>query len=94
MAGEGAIEGGLVLAEKLRGQIAGLRIQSNLGAGSFKAQFKRADRSGAPLALVLGEDELEQGQVTVKHLRDRSGQEQVALDDLESWFRNYLRVLN
>ena len=94
MAGEGAIAGGLKLAEQLRGQVTGLRIQSNLGGGSFKSQFKRADRSGAPLAIVLGEDELAQGQVTIKHLRDRSGQEQIAMDELESWFKNYLRVLN
>ena len=94
MAGAGAIEGGLGLAEQLRESIPDLRIQSNLGGGSFKAQFKRADRSGAPLALVLGEDELSRGQATIKHLRDQSGQEQIALQALESWFRNYLRVLN
>ena len=90
MAGEGTIEGGLVLAEKLREQISGIRIQSNLGGGSFKAQFKRADRSGAPLAIVLGEDELRQGQVTIKHLRDNSPQEQVSLDNLESWLSQWL----
>ena len=90
MAGEGTIEGGLVLAEKLRERIGGIRIQSNLGGGSFKAQFKRADRSGAPLAIVLGEDELRQGQVTIKHLRDDSPQEQVSLDNLESWLNKWL----
>jgi histidyl-tRNA synthetase len=94
MAGAGAIEGGLGLAEQLRESIPNLRIQSNLGGGSFKAQFKRADRSGAPLALVLGEDELSKGQATIKHLRDQSSQEQIELEALESWFRNYLRVLN
>jgi len=90
MAGEGTIEGGLVLAEKLREQVKGIRIQSNLGGGSFKSQFKRADRSGAPLAIVLGEDELRQGQVTIKHLRDSSPQEQVSLEDLESWLNKWL----
>jgi histidyl-tRNA synthetase len=94
MAGEGAIEGGLLLAERLRDQLADLRIQCNLGGGSFKAQFKRADRSGAPLALVLGEDELNEGRATIKHLRDQSSQQQIGLDDIESWFKNYLRVLN
>jgi histidyl-tRNA synthetase len=94
MAGNAAMEGGLLLAEKLREHVDGLRIQSNLGGGSFKSQFKRADRSGAPLALVLGEDELEQGHVTIKHLRDQSEQEQISLNELESWFKNYLRVLN
>ncbi len=90
MAGEGTTEGGLVLAEKLREQVRGIRIQSNLGGGSFKAQFKRADRSGAPLAIVLGEDELRQGQVTIKHLRSDSPQEQVSQKDLKAWLSQWL----
>jgi len=90
MAGEGTTESGLVLAEKLREQVRGIRIQSNLGGGSFKSQFKRADRSGAALAIVLGEDELRQGQVTIKHLRSDSPQEQVSQDDLESWLNRWL----
>ena len=94
LAGESAVSAGLSLAEKLREEVTGIRVQSNLGGGSFKAQFKRADRSGALLALVLGEDELRQGLVTIKHLRNDLGQEQIALTDLEIWFRKYLRVLN
>jgi histidyl-tRNA synthetase len=94
MAGEGAVTAGLQLAEKLRSGVCGLRVQSNLGGGSFKTQFRRADRSGAALALVLGEDELKQGEVTIKHLRSEAGQETVALKDLEIWFRNYTGVLN
>jgi histidyl-tRNA synthetase len=90
MAGEGTTESGLVLAEKLREQVRGIRIQSNLGGGSFKSQFKRADRSGAALAIVLGEDELRQGQVTIKHLRSDSPQEQVSQNDLESWLNKWL----
>ena len=90
MAGEGTTESGLVLAEKLREQVRGIRIQSNLGGGSFKSQFKRADRSGAALAIVLGEDELRQGQVTIKHLRSDSPQEQVSQNDLESWLNRWL----
>lgn len=91
MAGEESVNDGLRLAEALRDQVPGIRIQSNLGGGSFKAQFKRADRSGAPLALILGEDEIKLGQVTIKHLRDRSGQEQVSLTGLNSWFENWLK---
>jgi histidyl-tRNA synthetase len=90
MAGEGAVEGGLSLAERLRDRVAGLRLQSNLGGGSFKAQFKRADRSGARLAVVLGENELSQGRVSVKHLREDRPQEEVALDRLEEWFTRWL----
>ncbi len=90
MAGEGTTERGLKLAEMLRDSIPGFKIQSNLGGGSFKSQFKRADRSGATLALVLGEDELKMGHATVKHLRDDTGQEQVAIDDLVSWLSEWL----
>lgn len=88
MAGEGAIQAGLKLAEQLRTEIPGLRVQSNLGGGSFKSQFKRADRSGAPLAMVLAENELNSGQVTIKHLRDDSGQQQISLADLEDHLRS------
>jgi histidyl-tRNA synthetase len=90
MAGEGTTEAGLGLAEKLRERVRGIRIQSNLGGGSFKSQFKRADRSGARLALVLGEDELGQGRVTIKHLRGDSPQENVSLNSLESWLNQWL----
>jgi histidyl-tRNA synthetase len=90
MSGDGTTAGGLTLAESLRENVAGIRVQSNLGGGSFKSQFKRADRSGAPLALVLGEDELRQGKVTIKHLRCDREQENISLENLEIWFRKYL----
>jgi histidyl-tRNA synthetase len=90
MAGENTTARGLVLAERLRSAVPRLRLQANLGGGSFKAQFKRADRSGAALALVVGEDELERGEVTVKALREDSGQQQVALDELAGWLENWL----
>jgi len=67
------------LAERLRDQVPGLRLVANCGDGSFKAQFKRADRSGAALALVVGEEEAARGMVTLKPLRG-SG-EQVQLDE-------------
>ena len=88
MAGEGAIQAGMKLAEQLRTSIPGLRVQSNLGGGSFKSQFKRADRCGAPLAMVLAENELSSGQVTIKPLRDDSGQRQISLGDLEDYLRS------
>jgi len=88
MAGDGAIQSGMKLAEQLRTAIPGLRVQSNLGGGSFKSQFKRADRCGAPLAMVLAENELSSGQVTIKPLRDDSGQQQISLGDLEDYLRS------
>lgn len=90
MAGQGVEERGLELAESLRSAVPGLRLQANLGGGSFKAQFKRADRSGAALALVLGEDELRRGEVTVKPLREDAGQHQLALQELAGWLEHWL----
>ena len=90
MAGAGATAGGLQLAESLRNQVPALKIQSNLGGGSFKAQFKRADRSGAALALVIGEDELAGGTATIKYLREDRPQEQVGLEGLGDWLQAWV----
>ena len=59
----------LVLGEQLRDALPGLRLQLNCGGGSIKSQMKRADRSGAALALILGSDELAAGEVSVRELR-------------------------
>lgn len=69
MVGPRAERQGLVLAERLRDQLPGLRLTVNCGGGSFKSQFKRADRSGARYALVLGDDELDSERIAVKTLR-------------------------
>jgi histidyl-tRNA synthetase len=90
LAGEGATERGMQLAEQLRQAVKGVRVQINLGGGSFKAQFKRADRSGAALALVLGEDEIQRGVATIKHLRDESGQQQVPFAEIVTWFHAWM----
>jgi histidyl-tRNA synthetase len=91
MAGQGTLEKGLEVAERLRDGVPGLRLQANLASGSFKAQFKRADRSGAQLAVVLGENEIAEGRATVKPLRSEAEQEQVALDRLAAWLNNWLK---
>jgi len=65
----------LVLAEQLRDQMPELKLTVNSGGGSFKSQFKKADRSGAAIALILGEEEHAQGRVAVKYLRDSSAQQ-------------------
>jgi histidyl-tRNA synthetase len=64
----------LKLVERLRSERPRLRVELNLGGGNFKAQFRRADRSGAPLALIVGDDELGRGVLGVKPLRVDSGQ--------------------
>ncbi len=75
-------EARLRLAERLRDDWPALRLVTDLQGGSFKAQFKRADRSGAAVALVLGEVELDAGEVTIKDLRGDSAQQSVPRDAL------------
>ena len=57
LAGAAAEAGGLQLAEQLRDAAPALRIETNCGGGSFKSQLKRADRSGARFAVIVGDDE-------------------------------------
>lgn len=80
LAGEKAQARGLVLAEQLRNAVPALRLMTHCGGGSIKSQFKKADKSGAQLALVLGDEEVEQGTVSVKTLRGDRGQEQETLE--------------
>ncbi|NOQ76463.1 MAG: histidine--tRNA ligase [Methylococcaceae bacterium] len=60
---------GMRLAEKMRQEIEGIKLQVNCGSGSFKSQFKKADKSGAEYALIIGEDEVSRGEVSLKPLR-------------------------
>jgi histidyl-tRNA synthetase len=76
VAGAGADLAALKLAEALRDAWPRLRLQYNLSGGNFKTQFKRADKSGADFALVLGEDELARGAVAIKDLRAGKAQEE------------------
>ncbi|MGE3480818.1 MAG: histidine--tRNA ligase [Gammaproteobacteria bacterium] len=69
-------------AEALRDELGALRLCVNCGGGNFKAQFRRADKSGARVALILGEDELKGGVVGVKFLRDERPQEFVPRSEL------------
>jgi histidyl-tRNA synthetase len=76
LAGEHTQLKGFKLAEQLRDAWPGLALQINLGGGSIKTQFKRADKSGAEFALVLGDDELTRGVVALKALRQEAAQEE------------------
>lgn len=80
--GEPAELAALALSEQLRDTLPGLRVLVNAGAGSFKSQFKKADKSGAQFALILGEDELAKRVVGCKPLRDDSEQQSIAWDAL------------
>ena len=66
--GEGTLEAAFALSDVLRG--AGYSVVQHAGGGSFKSQMKRADGSGAALALIIGEEEVRAAEVTVKPLRD------------------------
>ena len=68
----------LVLAENLRSDCPNIRLECHCGGGSFKSQIKRADKSGARIALILGEDEVASDTVGVKYLREDRPQKTVA----------------
>ncbi len=80
--GAAASDAGARLAEFLRDRLPGLRLTANLGGGSFRSQMKRADRSGAELAVVIGEQEMTQEQYGVKELRTDTEQLTLSADDL------------
>ena len=80
----------LSLAESLRDALPAVKVVLNCGGGSFKSQFKKADKSGAAVAVVLGEDELANEQVTVKVLRGEPNQQQLAISDLAEHIKTTL----
>jgi histidyl-tRNA synthetase len=73
--GETAEREGLRFAEIVRNEAPGVKLQVNCGGGSFKSQFKKADKSGAEYAVILGEDEVNRGEVSVKSLRHQQEQQ-------------------
>lgn len=80
--GEGATLAAFQLAEKLRSELPHLSTMLHCSGGNFKKQFKRADKSGATLALVLGESEVQNNQVVVKHLLGAAEQQTIDVDNL------------
>jgi histidyl-tRNA synthetase len=84
VSGPGATLEALQLVERLRSERPAVRFELNVGGGNFKAQFRRADKSGAALALIIGEDELARGVVGVKPLRAASGQSECPIEQLAS----------
>ena len=82
--GEGAQTAALVLSEKLRSALPGATIVSHCGGGSFKSQMKKADRSGARYAVILGENEVAGETAGLKPLRSDEPQQEVAQAQLAS----------
>ncbi|MES9969740.1 MAG: histidine--tRNA ligase [Candidatus Thiodiazotropha sp.] len=84
MLGDRASREGVLLAERLRSALPGLRLINHCGGGTFKNQLKRADRSQARFALILGEDEVARQEIGLKPLRGEGEQQQIALSQLEA----------
>jgi len=83
--GAGTLESAFSIAEYLRQR--NIRVVMHAGGGSFKSQMKKADASDALYAVIIGEDELRAGNVTVKPLRTEGPQVRVARDELHTLFK-------
>ena len=82
LVGEQAEKAGLIMAESIRDHLPELKLQVHCGGGSFKSQFKKADKSGAEIALILGETEIANGEVGVKPLRSQQDQANMPQDQI------------
>ncbi len=87
-AGEGTTLAAFELAEKLRSELPHLRTMTHCSGGNFKKQFKRADKSGAKFALVIGESEVQNQQVVVKDLLSGAEQQTFALNNVVEYLKN------
>jgi len=86
--GESCEVKGLQLAEQVRDQYPEIKMITHCGGGSIKSQMKKADKSGATIALILAEDELKNEQLTVKYLREKKQQSTVSFNELTKYIEN------
>jgi histidyl-tRNA synthetase len=91
--GEQTVRVAQKLGESLRDYIPGLSMLVHSGGGSFKSQMRKADKSGAKIALILGESEIEAETVSVKFLREETAQIEIAQADLRSRLADMLASL-
>jgi histidyl-tRNA synthetase len=89
--GEPGQAAALLLAEKLRDAMPGIRLQTNCGGGSFKSQFKRADKSGARFALIVGEKELQSHTISIKPMREELPQQTLNLEQAVIYLQQYFK---
>lgn len=92
--GEAAFAAALKVSKYLRGKVAGLRLVLHCGGGSLKNQFKKADKSGATFAIILGEHELKTHAVSLKHLRQDLPQQTIYQDELAEFLKLNVESLN
>ena len=81
----------MMFAEQIRDRIPSLKLKVNLGSESAGSQFKKADKSGARFALVIGDAELEDEVISCKDLREKSEQETLDLESLVSKLENIFK---
>ena len=79
---ERSLEEAIMYSEKLKDEFPSLVIKINLGLESANSQFKKADKSGAKMALILGDEELESKKISFKDLRTKSDQESLTFENL------------
>lgn len=80
---------GLRLAEALRDAVPQMKLQVGSDEGGFKSQFKKADKSGADYAVILGDDEVSKGEMGIKSLRDEQGQKTLTPPEAIAFFQNH-----
>jgi histidyl-tRNA synthetase len=90
LVGEDTDIAGFKMAELIRTELPSVKMMHHCGAGNFKKQMKRADKSGAKVALIIGETELQDNSVTIKDLQGKAEQQTVAMDQLIAVLPNYL----
>lgn len=89
--GDSCLVEAIKVAQELRNALPNLKVMSHCGSGNVKKQMKRADKSGASVALLIGEDELAEGMVTVKHLRNDIEQQRVARSALGAFLAELIK---
>lgn len=87
--GDNVVDYALKISENIRDDVPSLRVQTHCGGGNFKKQMKRADKSGAQLAIVLGENEMNQQQVAIKYLREEQAQVEMPQAELAAFLQQY-----
>ncbi|GLS89772.1 histidine--tRNA ligase [Psychromonas marina] len=90
LVGEDTDIAGFKMAELIRSELPNVKMMHHCGAGNFKKQMKRADKSGAKVALIIGETELQDNCVTIKDLQGKAEQQTVAMDQLIAVLPTYL----
>lgn len=84
------VQAAVAVSEKIRAELPGYGVLTSLTPGSFKNQIKKADKSGAEIALILGEEEIKNGTITVKFLRKEQEQQTISLTSLLSFLKTAL----